>query len=373
MIYLDNAASTRLDDEVLSEMTPYLTENYGNAQAQHSAGRASANAISSARDKIAALAGCAAEEVYFVSGGTEAANTAVKGVCARRGKGHLVLSAIEHPALSESALDMQKLGFKVTFVSPDESGAVSAEKVIAAFRDDTIFCAVMAANNETGVIQPVEAIGKACRDRGVFFFVDCVQTAAYLPLPVKFADGIGVSSHKFYGPKGSGVLILKRGSGVMRLISGGLQERGFRGGTVNTAGVVGTAAAYERVVLARDKTNAYVSALRDKFLSRVLNEIGGAHLNGDINKMLPSVANISFDGCDGANLIAVLDLNGLCVSTGAACNAGAATPSKTLLAMGCDAARAKSAVRFSFGKHNTEKEADAAVELLKSAVSKIRK
>ena len=372
MIYLDNAASTRLDDEVLTAMMPYLKENFGNAQSQHSAGRACANAVISARDKIAALAGCKAEEVYFVSGGTEAGNTALKGVCAMHKKGHLVLSSIEHASLAESASDMQKLGFEVTFVPPESDGAVRAENIAKAMRDDTIFCAVMAANNETGIIQPVEEIGKICRERGVFFYSDCVQTAAYLPLPTGFADGVGFSSHKFYGPKGAGVLILKKGSKVFRLISGGMQESGFRGGTVNTAGIVGTAAAYERACASREKVNAYVKGLRDKFLNRVLAEIDGTRLNGALEKMLPSIANISFDGCDGENILFLLDLKGVCVSTGAACAAGAVAPSDTLTAMGCTLSEAKSAVRFSFGKHNTEEEVDVAFEALKFAVQKIR-
>ncbi|MDE6666847.1 MAG: cysteine desulfurase [Clostridia bacterium] len=372
MIYLDNAASTRLDDEVLTAMMPYLKENYGNAQSQHAAGRASANAVMSARDKIASLAGCKPEEVFFVSGGTEAGNTALKGVCALHKKGHLVLSSIEHASLSESALDMQKLGFEVTFVQPESDGAVRAENIAKAMREDTIFCAVMAANNETGVIQPVEEIGKICRERGVFFYSDCVQTAAYLPLPVGFADGMGFSSHKFYGPKGSGALILRNRNNVLRLISGGMQEMGFRGGTVNTAGIVGTAAAYERACTSRETVNAYVKGLRDKFINRVLTEIAGTRLNGSLEKMLPSIANISFDGCDGENILFLLDLKGVCVSTGAACAAGAVSPSDTLTSMGCGIKEAKSAVRFSFGKHNTEEEVDVAFEALKFAVEKIR-
>lgn len=373
MIYLDNAASTRLDDEVLAEMTPYLTEYYGNAQSQHAAGRACANALVAARDKIAKHIGCKAEEVYFVSGGTEAGNTALKGVCAVHKKGHLVLSAIEHASLSESAADMKKLGFDVTLVPPESDGAVRAESVAKALREDTIFCSVMAANNETGVIQPVEEIGKICREKGIFFYTDCVQSAGYAPLPYAHADAFGFSAHKFYGPKGTGVLVIKKGSKVFRLISGGMQEHGFRGGTVNTAAIVGMAAAYERACLSREKLNAYIRGLREKFVTRVLNEIEGASLNGDPSKTLPSIANISFDGCDGEKLLFLLDLNGVCVSTGAACSAGAVAPSDTLTAMGCCLSKAKGAIRFSFGKHNTEEEIDAAVDLIKSAVEKIRK
>lgn len=373
MIYLDNAASTRLDDEVLAEMTPYLTEFYGNAQSQHAAGRACANALVAARDKIAKYIGCKAEEVYFVSGGTEAGNTALKGVCAVHKKGHLVLSAIEHASLSESAADMKKLGFDVTLVPPESDGAVRAESVKKALREDTIFCSVMAANNETGVIQPVEEIGKICREKGIFFYTDCVQSAGYAPMPYAHADAFGFSAHKFYGPKGTGVLVIKKGSKVFRLISGGMQEHGFRGGTVNTAAIVGMAAAYERACLSREKMNAYIRGLREKFVTRVLTEIEGTSLNGASDKTLPSIANISFDGCDGEKLLFLLDLNGVCVSTGAACSAGAVAPSDTLTAMGCCLSKAKGAIRFSFGKHNTEEEIDTAVDLIKSAVEKIRK
>ncbi|MDE7168165.1 MAG: cysteine desulfurase [Clostridia bacterium] len=372
MIYLDNAASTKLDEEVLTKMMPYLTEQYGNAQSQHAAGRASANAITAARDKIASLVGCRPDEVFFVSGGTEAGNTALKGVCALHKKGHLILSSIEHASLSESASDMQKLGFDVTFVQPESDGAVLAENIAKAMREDTIFCAVMAANNETGVIQPVEEIGKICREKGVFFYTDCVQTAAYLPLPANCADAMGFSSHKFYGPKGAGALILRKRSDVLRLISGGMQEMGFRGGTVNTAGIVGTAAAYEKACVNRDKVNAHIKGLRDKFVNRVLTEIEGTRLNGDINKMIPSIANISFDGCGGENILFLLDLKGICVSTGAACAAGAVSPSDTLITMGCGISEAKSSVRFSFGKHNTEEEVDLVFDALKFAVEKIR-
>lgn len=372
MIYLDNAATTRLDKEVLAAMSPYLKGSYGNANSQHSAGRACGNALMSSRDKIAAFAGCKAEEVVFVSGGTEACNAALKGVCAARKKGRLVISSIEHPAVTESAEDMKKFGFEVTYVDPGVDGVVRAKSVEKALSDDVIFCAVMAANNETGVIQPSEEIGKLCNCRGIFYFADCVQSAGYLPLPIKYADAVAVSAHKFYGPKGAGALILKRGSNVLRLLSGGMQERSFRGGTSDTAAIVGMAEAYARACAEREITFGYVKGLRDKFLSRILSEIEGTHLNGDKNALLPSHANIAFDGCDGENLLFLLDLKGVCVSTGSACSAGAVAPSKALTAMGCDIKRAKSSVRFTFGKHNTEKEVDRAVGILKTAVKKIR-
>ena len=371
MIYLDHAATTPLDNEVLSEMLPYLKENYGNSSSQHALGRKSAHALLQARDGVAKLLGCKAEEVYFTSGGTECGNWAVKGVCAARGKGHLVISAIEHPAVTESAKDMQKQGFEITFVSPDKDGVIQPEEVEKAIRPDTIFCAVMHANNETGVIQPVEKIGSLCRERGIFYYCDCVQTAGALPLPVNYCDGLGISAHKFYGPTGVGALFIKEGAKIQRLLSGGKQERAQRGGTVNVAAAVGLAKAFERAVKSAAENGKKIAALRDWFVNKALTEISGTRLNGGGEK-LPSHANISFSGYDGENLLFLLDLEGVAVSTGSACSAGAVTPSHVLTAMGLTEREAKSAVRFTFGKYNTQQEAEKAFEILKGCVDKIR-
>lgn len=373
MIYLDNGATTPLDGDVLEAMLPYLKENYGNAQSQHGAGRVCANALISARDKVAELLGCRADEVYFVSSGTEAGNTALKGVCLNRGKGRIVISSIEHPALYESALDMQKLGFNVTFVDPDKNGVVSAKSIESALTDDTVFCAVMSANNETGVIQPVEEIAKVCRERGVFYYADSVQTAGCCALPTAIVDGLGISAHKFYGPKGVGALYIKNGSKFFRLISGGMQERGLRGGTSNVAGAVGLAYALEKAVKERQKNNAQIKAVRDGFLDRVLKEIPCAKLNGCNDLLLPGHANVTFGGCDGENILFMLDLKGVCVSTGSACSAGAVAPSRSLISMGLTEEEAKSAVRFTFGKYNTKEEADLAVEELKKVINTIKR
>ena len=373
MIYLDHAATTPIDKKVLEAMLPYLKENFGNPSSQHALGRASANAVVGARDKIAALLGCKAEEVFFTSGGTEAGNWALKGACVANGspKGHIAVSAIEHPALLESANDMQKFGYDVTFIQPDRRGVITPQAVEKALRPDTVFCAVMHANNETGVIQPVEEIGKILRERGVFYYCDCVQTAGVLPLPVKHCTALGISMHKFYGPVGFGALYIRNGAKISRFISGGKQERGLRGGTTNAAAAVGCATALELAYNCAKENNAKISALRDKFIKRVLEEIDGAHVNGESEK-LPAHANISFDGCDGENLLFLLDMQGIAVSTGSACSAGAVTPSHVLLAMGLEKERAKSAVRFTFGKDNTEEEVEKTLSVLKSAVNKIR-
>ncbi len=373
MIYLDNAATTPLDEAVLNKMLPFMRRDFGNPQSQHSAGRVAGNAVISARDKVARLLGCKSEEVYFVSGGTEAGNTALKGVCAARRKGHLIVSAIEHPALIESAKDMQKYGFEVTFLKPDCRGIVSAPSVAASIRPNTIFCAVMHANNEVGTIQPVEEIGKICKAHNVFYYCDCVQTAGVLPFPTPHCNALGISSHKFYGPRGFGAMYIKNGSEITRLISGGMQERGFRGGTLNAAAVAGLAEALERAVKDREQNNKKTAVLRDAFLKRVLTEIEGARLNGDAKLRLPSNANISFEGCAGENILFLLDLNGVAVSTGSACSAGAVSPSHVLTAMGLPPERVNSAVRFSFGKYNTEEEVESVVGVLKTVINRIRK
>ncbi len=375
MIYLDNAATTPLDGEVLKAMTPYLTDIFGNPSSQHRFGREAANAVQTARDDIAHIMGIRAEELYFTSGGTEAGNTALKGVCRfnRENGRHAVLSAMEHPALLESAKDLKKEGFEVTLVNPDKDGTISPESVVKAIRPDTAFVGVMAANNEVGTIQPIADIYAACKERGVFFYCDCVQIAGVLPFADFPADGIGFSAHKFYGPKGFGGLYMRGNRYFDRLISGGGQERSLRGGTTYVAGAVGCACALKNAVRDMDSNNAKIKALRDGFLRGVLSEIDGTHLNGDMTRRLPSNANFSFDGCDGEQILFALDLQGIAVSTGSACSSGAVTPSHVLLSMGLGEARARSAVRFTFGKYNTEEDVACTLEALKKVVKKIRK
>lgn len=374
MVYLDHAATTPLDGRVLQAMTPYLTEIYGNASSQHSYGRKAANAVTVARDKIAGIMGVSPSELYFTSGGTEAGNTALKGVCAAlRGRGrHVVLSALEHPALISAANDMREYGYEITLVNPAKNGIVSAESVAGAIRPDTVFVGVMAANNEVGTIQPIKDIYAACRERNVFLYCDCVQTAGVLPFGLFPADGIGFSAHKFYGPKGFGGLYVRGNCRFERLISGGEQERGLRGGTTYVAGAVGCARALEIAEQEAQSNNDNIRRLRDLFVKRVLAEIEGTRVNGDLQNRLPSNANISFDGCDGEQILFALDLAGIAVSTGSACSSGAVTPSRVLTSMGLDEGRVKSAVRFTFGRGNTLQETEYAAVKLKEAVERIR-
>ena len=375
MIYLDHAATTPLDKCVLEDMTPYLTEIYGNAQSQHAFGRRAANAVIAARDEIAKIIGVPSDDIYFTSGGTEAGNTALKGVCAAnadKGK-HVILSAIEHPALLESARDLCKLGYELTLIYPATNGIIDPNDVKKAIRHDTVFVGVMAANNEVGTVQPVADIYEICKNAGVFYYCDCVQTAGVLDFKNFPADGIGFSAHKFYGPKGFGGLYMRGNRVFERLLSGGSQEKGLRGGTTYVAGAVGCAYALERAVACAEENNKRIAALRDKFVDSVITQIDGVHLNGDKINRLPSNANLSFDGCDGEQIAFALDLKGIAVSTGWACSSGAVKLSHVLTAMGLDEKRVKSAVRFTFGKYNTEEEVQATVDVLKEVVEKIRK
>ncbi|MBE7088509.1 MAG: cysteine desulfurase [Clostridiales bacterium] len=374
MIYLDYAATTPLDEEVLKKMFPYLTKIYGNSSSQHGVGRQASNALFSARDRVANILGCRSDEVYFTSGGTEADNWAIKGVCqANQGNGkHIVLSAIEHPALIESAKDLCNQGFTLTLVKPDKSGIVDPESIKNAIREDTVFCGVMHANNETGVIQRIPEIGAICKERGVFFFCDCVQTAGVLPLPIEHVDALSISAHKFYGPKGVGALIVKKGKMFSRLISGGHQERKMRGGTVNVAGVVGLAEALNNAVANMQENNEKIKKIRDAFTAKVLKEISGVSINGDIINRLPNNINLSFDGCEGEQIVMNLDRRGVCASTGAACSSGAVTVSPVLLSMGLSEPRARGAVRFTFGKNTSVAEIGGAAVYLKSSVMAVR-
>lgn len=370
MIYLDSAATTPTDAETFKKMSPYFCEVYGNADSPHAIGRAAAEAVVSARDKTAQILGCSPQDVYFTSGGAEGANWAVRGALAKSKKRHVLISAIEHAATLESAIYMRKFGFEVEFIPVGSSGAADPDAVKKMLRPDTAFCAVMAVNNETGVIQPTREIYDICRENEVFFFSDCVQAAPYFTPDVNSADMLTLSAHKFFGPKGAGAAYLNPRAQIDPVISGGFQERSRRGGTTFVAGAVGLALSLAAAHKNYAANNLYVKGLRDKFCSLVLGGISGAHLNGGGDK-IPSITNISFDGCEGSNIVFCLDLNGVCASAGAACSAGAAKPSRVIEAM-LGAERAKSAVRFSFSKLNTVEEVEKAYSVLSEVVTRIR-
>lgn len=375
-IYFDHAATTPVDPRVLEKMLPYFTQKFGNPNSQHAFGRETVCAVDDARDEIAACIGAKSSEIYFTSGGTEADNWALRGAAysfANRGR-HLIVSAVEHPAMIATAKELAKKGFEVTFAEVDEYGAVDLEKLEKAIRSDTVFVGVMTANNEVGTIQPVKEIAALCKAKGIVFFTDAVQAAGAIPLNVKEigADMLSFSAHKLYGPKGIGVLYIRSGLKIEKLVSGGHQERSMRGGTTNVPAVVGMAEALRIATQSLDENAAYVSAIRDHFMQRVLREIPYVKLNGHPEKRLPANANFSFRYIEGESLLFSLDLKNIAVSSGSACSSGSLEPSHVLLAMGLPEGLAHGSIRFSFGKHNTMEEADYAVDALKEIVLRLR-
>ena len=375
-IYFDHAATTPVDPRVLDKMLPYFTQKFGNPNSQHAFGRETVCAVDDARDEIAACIGAKPSEIYFTSGGTEADNWALRGAAyslANKGK-HLIVSAVEHPAMIATAKELAKKGFEVTFAEVDEYGAADLEKLEKAIRPDTVFVGVMTANNEVGTIQPVKEIAALCKAKGIVFFTDAVQAAGAIPLNVKEigADMLSFSAHKFYGPKGIGVLYIRSGLKIEKLVSGGHQERSMRGGTTNVPAVVGMAEALRIATQNLDENAAYVSAIRDRFIHRVLREIPYVKLNGHPEKRLPANANFSFRYIEGESLLFSLDLKNIAVSSGSACSSGSLEPSHILLAMGLPEGLAHGSIRFSFGKDNTMEEADYAADALKEIVVKLR-
>ena len=376
MFYFDHAATTPVDPRVLQKMLPYFTENFGNPNSQHACGRRAAAAVDEARDTVASLIGAKPSEIYFTSGGTESDNWALRGAAhanAERGK-HLIVSAVEHPAMISTARELQKEGFEVTFAAVDEFGKVDLQKLKDSIRPDTTFIGVMTANNEIGTIQPIAEISALARERGIVFFTDAVQAAGALKLNVKepTVDMLSFSGHKFYGPKGVGVLYIRSGVRVGKIITGGHQERSMRGGTTNVPGIVGLAEAFRLANEEMAQNNAHVSAIRDRFIARVLREIPYVKLNGHPKDRLPNNANFSFRYIEGESLLFSLDLAGIAVSSGSACSSGSLEPSHVLLATGLPEGLAHGSIRFSFGKENTAEQIDIAVEKLKEIVVRLR-
>lgn len=375
-IYFDHAATTPVDERVLQKMLPYFTDNFGNPNSQHWFGRRSVTAVDEARDTVASLIGAKPSEIYFTSGGTESDNWAIRGAAhARAEKGkHLIISAVEHPAMITTAKELEKEGFEVSLAPVDEYGAVDVEKLKSLLRPDTIFVGIMTANNEVGTIQPLAEISGLCRERGILFFTDAVQAAGALKIDVNdpAVDLLSFSGHKFYGPKGVGVLYIRSGLKLGKIITGGHQERTMRGGTTNVPAIVGLAEALRLAQEEREQNAAYVSSLRDRFISRVLHEIPYVKLNGHPQNRLPANANFSFRYIEGESLLFSLDLAGIAVSSGSACSSGSLEPSHVLLAMGLSEGLAHGSIRFSFGKDNTPAQIDYAVDKLKEIVVKLR-
>ena len=375
-IYFDHAATTPLDKCVLDCMMPYLTNCFGNADSQHFFGRETAKAVADAREKVASIINCAPNELYFTGSGTEADNWALKGASiARRNRGNkVIITAIEHHAILTAADWLMKNGFEVVKLPVDSTGLVSVDDLEKNIDDNTILVSIMYANNEVGTIQPIKQLAEVAHKHGALFHTDCVQAIPYMKIDVKElgVDMLTISAHKFYGPKGVGALYIRNGVKLDKLIGGGGQERSQRGGTTDTAAVVGMAKALEIAQRDLDKNNAYIAKLRDHFVDRVLAEIPYVRFNGNREHRVPSVANFSFEFVEGEGILMLMDFHGVAVSSGSACSSGSLDPSHVLLAMGVPIEISHGSIRFSFGKNNTMEEVDYTVDALKDTIAKLR-
>ena len=375
-IYLDHNASTPVRPEVLEAMLPYFSEHFGNASSAHAFGQEAKGGIEDARIQVAALLNATPAEIVFTSGGTEADNLGViGGARALPFKGrHVIVSAIEHDAVRHAADALEREGYTVTRVAPDSQGVVHAEAVAEAIRADTALVSVMAANNETGVVQPVAQIGAACAKRGVAFHVDAVQAAGKIPIDVQAwqATLATVAGHKFYGPKGVGALYVKRGFKPVPLQHGGDHEKGRRPGTENVPAIVGLGKAAELAYREMAESAPRIARLRDRLEAGILERVPHVVGHGTGAARVPNTSHLSFVGAEGEHLILSLDMKGIAVSSGAACKAGSAHPSHVLLAMGVPREVAQSAVRFSLGRCSSAEEVERVLEVLPAVVSKLR-
>lgn len=375
-VYFDNAATTRLDDEVLQEMLPYLKEDYGNASSIYKLGRRSKEAVERARATVAEQINANPEEIYFTSGGTESDNTIIRGIAyAYKNKGnHIVTSKIEHPAVLETLKQLEKEGFSVTYVDVTPDGIVDLEQLKSAVTDKTVLITIMYANNEIGTIQPVEEISKIAHANGILFHTDAVQAVGTEKIDVvrQGIDALSMSAHKFYGPNGIGALYCKKGVRFQKFMLGGHQEKNKRAGTENVPAIVGMGKAIEIAYRDLDLHNAKIKELRDYYVSQVLKRIPYVKVNGDMEKRLPGNANISFRFIEGEGMLLNLDLNGICASSGSACTSGSLDPSHVLLAIGLPHEIAHGSLRISIGKYNTKEEVDFLVDKLQIIVQKLR-
>jgi cysteine desulfurase len=374
--YLDYAATTPTDPRVLDEMLPFFAETFGNPSSVHSFGQEAKRAVEAARQKIADLVGAAADEIVFVSGGTEANNAALKGTAlARRGKGnHIITSAVEHHSVSETSAALKREGFHSTYLPVDRYGMVDPDDVKKAITDKTILISIMHANNEIGTIQPIPEIGAIARDRGITFHTDAVQTFGHIPVNV---DNLGVdllscSSHKFYGPKGAGFLYVRKGTKLVPLLSGGDQERRRRAGTHNTPAIVGTAAAAVLAHESMGQESVREAALRDRLIKTITDTIPDTNLNGHPTMRLPNNANVSFHFIEGESILLSLDMEGIAASTGSACTSSTLEPSHVLLAIGLSHETAHGSIRFSLGRWTTDEDISQVIDALPPIVSRLR-
>ena len=372
LIYMDNAATTPVHPEVYEAMKPYFSEVYSNPSAVYTFAGKAGRAVDEARRIIASVINAKPEEVYFTAGGSESDNWAIIGAAegnCNKGK-HIITTRIEHHAVLNTCKYLEKHGFEVTYLDVDKYGRVSPEDVENAIRPDTILISVMTANNEIGSIQPIEEIGDIAGKHGVLFHTDAVQAMGHIKIDVEKMniDMLSASAHKLNGPKGVGLMYIRKGIAIPSFIHGGAQERGRRAGTLNVPGIVGFATAARMAEESMTERNQYVTGLRDYFIDRVLGEIDGSRLNGDRINRLPNNVNLSFLGINGETLLIILDQNGICASSGSACSSGSLDPSHVLTAIGLSSQEAGSSLRFTLSEKNTRDEIDYTIDIIKKAL-----
>lgn len=367
--YFDHAATTAVAPEVLHEMIPYFSKNYGNASSMYEIARISKRAMNEARAKIAHAIGASPKEIYFTSCGSESDNLAIKGIAyANKEKGkHIITSKIEHNAVLNSCERLEEQGFEITYLNVDQNGFVNLEELKNAIREDTILITIMFANNEVGTIEPVEKIAEIAKNNNIIFHTDAVQAIGNVRIDVRKMgiDALSMSAHKFYGPKGIGALYVRDDVNFQRIQDGGHQERDKRAGTENVAEIVGMGKEIEMSYKNFDEHCNYLRDLRDYYIAKVEREIPNAKLNGDREKRLPGNANFSFEGLNGEKILFTLDLHGICASAGSACATGSLLPSHVLSAMGVPEIFASGTLRTTFGMENTKEDIDYLVECLK--------
>ena len=376
MIYLDNAATTRVYPEVVEAMTPYFTEYYGNPSAFYSFSNSAGKAITEARENIASLIGAKPEEIYFTGGGSESDNWALKATAeaySKKGK-HIITTTIEHHAVLHTCQWLEKNGFEVTYVNVDEDGVVKLDELEAAIRPDTILISIMAANNEIGTIQPLKEIGAIARKHGVLFHTDAVQAFAHIPINVDEMniDMLSASGHKIHGPKGVGVMYIRKGVKILSFVHGGAQERRRRAGTHNVPGIVGMGKAVEIAAKTMEEKAISISKMRDYLIEQVLEKVPYARLNGHKTNRLPNNANFCFRFIEGEGMLILLDQAGVCGSSGSACTSGSLDPSHVLLAIGLPHEIAHGSLRLTLSEDTTKEEIDYTVDKLAEIIARLR-
>ena len=375
-VYADNAATTSVSKTALNAMMPYLTEQYGNPSSLYAFGQQAKEGLEAARKTVAECINAEPREIYFTSGGSEADNQAIVSAAkagARKGKRHLISTAFEHHAVLHTLKKLEKEGFEVTLLDVHEDGIVRLEDLEAAIREDTALVTIMFANNEIGTIQPVKEIGALCREKGIPFHTDAVQAAGHLPIDVKDMniDMLSMSGHKFHAPKGVGVLYAKRNMPLFNIIEGGAQERGKRAGTENMAGIVALAAALKESCDNMEANNARIIPMRDKLFAE-LGKIPHSKINGSLEHHVPGTVNMCFEGIEGESLLLMLDMKGICASSGSACTSGSLDPSHVLLSIGLPHEVAHGSLRLSIGEYNTMEEIDHIIATVPQVVEYLR-